>query len=71
MVRRVCAVTVPEPCVLPNAGVGMGASVYADIAAKDFVIVVDDSVDSSTAWQTLLSCKSKCGLTLLFQGLDC
>ena len=60
MVGRVCAVAIPEPGILPDAGVAVGASINADIAAEDRVIVVDDGVYSGTAWPALLPCKIKC-----------
>lgn len=53
---RVCAIAIPEPCILPYAGIAMGTGIYADIAAKSCIIVVDDGIDCCATRPALLPC---------------
>ena len=57
MVGGVGAVAIPEPGVLPDAGVGVCAGIHAHIASKDRVIIVDDGVDRAVAGLSLNPCK--------------
>ena len=56
MMCRICAVAHPQPGVVPDTGVAVSASIYADIHAVLGIVVVHNSVDCAVARLALHTC---------------